>query len=105
MTPITGETLRFLTNDKTHVIERNGGQAFVYLAHDGTGHMRLDDGVTRAGTWRLTDDGYSTEWDGGQTGEWQLLETDRGMDYVSRDGGVQLKMLGVMFGDPEGLAG
>ncbi|MCI5075317.1 hypothetical protein [Oricola sp.] len=104
MTMLTGEMLRFLTAGRTHVLERNGKPAFVYLAEDGTGHMKLDTGETRSGRWRLTDDGYATEWDSGHAGEWRLLPSDDGIEYVSRDGAQRLKMLGVFFGDSEGLA-
>ncbi len=58
-----------------------------------------------AGRWRPTENGYATEWDSGHTGEWSIVASGDGLDYVSRDGKQQLKMLGVMFGDPEGLAG
>ncbi|MFZ2100555.1 MAG: hypothetical protein WAU86_08325 [Oricola sp.] len=104
MTNLTGDILRILIPGRTHVLERNGGQAFVYLAADGTGHMRLDDGETRSGTWRLTDNGYATEWASGHKGEWVLEETASGLDYISRDGTQRLKMVGVLFGDPERLA-
>lgn len=101
---ITGDMLRLLTVGRTHMLERNGKPAFVYLGEDGTGHMRLDDGTALAGRWRLKEDGYATEWDGGRKGEWQLHEQDGGIAYVSRDGAQRLKMLGVFFGDSEGLA-
>jgi hypothetical protein len=97
--------LRFLTAGRTHILERNGKPAYVYLAANGDGHMRLDDGETRSGRWRPTENGYATEWDSGHTGEWSIVASGDGLDYVSRDGKQQLKMLGVMFGDPEGLAG
>ena len=105
MTVLSTDMLQLLTLNRTHVIERNGKEALVYLAPDGTGHMRLDDGETRSGKWHFTEAGYATEWDGGQKGEWELQVTDDGLDYVSRDGKVRLKMLGVLFGDAHCLAG
>ena len=101
---ITGDMLRLLTVGRTHMLERNGKPAFVYLGEDGTGHMRLDDGTAHSGRWRLTDDGYATAWDDGRKGEWQLHEEAGGIGYVSRDGSQRLKMLGIFFGDSEGLA-
>lgn len=105
MTVITGDLLEFLTSGLTHMLDRGGKPAFVYLAKDGSGHMRLDDGSTHSGRWRLGEDGYTTEWDSGRTGDWQIERTDNGLDYVSRDGAQRLKMLGVFFGDSEGLGG
>jgi hypothetical protein len=105
MTALSTDMLELLTRNKTHVIERNGKEALVYLAADGTGHMRLDDGETRSGKWHMIENGYATEWDGGQKGEWQLQITDAGFDYTSRDGKMRLKMLGILFGDARHLAG
>jgi len=104
MTIVTGELLEFLVTGRTHVLERNGKPAHVYLATDGTGRMRLDDGAVQTGRWRLTEDGYSTEWDSGRSGDWQLDATDGGLDYLSRDGKQRLKMTGLFFGDAEGLS-
>jgi len=101
---LTGDTLQFVLSEKTHVVERNGKEAYVYLAGDGTGHMLLDDGERRHGTWHRLDDGYATNWDGGQKGEWTLVSEPQGMAYASRDGKMRLKMLGILFGDAKGLA-
>lgn len=101
---ITGDMLRLMTVGRTHMLERNGKPAFVYLGEDGAGRMRLEDGTTFSGRWRLKEDGYATEWDDGRKGEWQLHEKDGGIEYVSRDGAQRLKMLGLFFGDSEGLA-
>ena len=104
MTRLSGDILHVLVPGTTHLIERNGAEAAVYLATDGSGHMRLEDGEVRKGRWRLLDDGYATEWDGGQTGDWVLERSGNGLHYVSRDGKVRLKMLGILFGDARGLA-
>ena len=104
MNLITGDVLRLLTVGRTHMLERNGKPAFVYLGEDGTGQMRLEDGTAFSGRWRLNEDGYATEWNDGRKGEWQLHEKDGGIEYASRDGAQTLKMLGLFFGDSEGLA-
>ena len=95
MNLITGDMLRLLTVGRTHMLERNGKPAFVYLGEDGTAF---------SGRWRLNEDGYATEWNDGRKGEWQLHEKDGGIEYASRDGAQTLKMLGLFFGDSEGLA-
>ncbi len=101
---LTGQTLQFLLADKTHVLERNGKEAYVYLAGDGTGHMLLDNGERRSGTWQPLDDGYATRWDSGQQGEWTLVDGPEGLSYASRDGTQRLKMIGILFGDAKELA-
>lgn len=103
MTILTRQTLQHILPDTTHVLERNGKEAYVHLARDGSGHMLLEDGETRAGTWRMLDDGYATEWDTGDRGEWTLQSDTDGLAYVSRDGTQQVKMLGILFGNPKGL--
>ena len=52
MNLITGDMLRLLTVGRTHMLERNGKPAFVYLGEDGTGQMRLEDGTAFSGRWR-----------------------------------------------------
>lgn len=103
MTVLMKETLQFLLPGTTHVLERNGKDAYVYLGRDGTGHMLLDTGETRTGTWRLLEDGYATQWDGGQRGEWTLEATPEGVAYVSRDGSQRLKLNGILFGNAKNL--
>ena len=103
MTTLTKDILQFIIPDTTHVLERNGEDAYVYLRRDGTGHMLLETGETRSGTWRLLDDGYATQWDGGQKGEWMLEATPDGFAYVSRDGSQRIKMNGILFGNAKNL--
>ncbi|EKF18540.1 hypothetical protein [Nitratireductor pacificus] len=103
MTILTRDSLQYFIPDTTHVLERGGGEAFVYLKADGTGHMLLDTGETRSGTWRLLDDGYATQWDGGQKGDWMLDATAEGITYVSRDGDQRVKLRGILFGNAKNL--
>lgn len=104
MTLLDQETLQFILPDTTHILERNGQDAYVYLRRDGACHMLLDTGETRTGKWRVIDHGYATEWDGGQKGDWTLEATDEGIAYVSRDGKQSLKMRGILFGDAKNLS-
>lgn len=103
MTIIDRQTLAQITTGATHVIERNGAEAYVYFETDSTAHMLLDDGETRCGTWRLTDTGYATNWDNGSAGTWSLERDADGVSYVDAARGIRLKMLGVLFGNPKGL--
>ncbi|MCR4265083.1 hypothetical protein [Nitratireductor sp. ZSWI3] len=101
MTILSRDVLQHILPGTTHIIERGGKDAYVYLARDGTGHMLLDTGEARTGRWRLLDDGYTTQWDGGQAGDWMLDACDEGLFYRSRDGRQRLKMRGILFGNPQ----
>lgn len=103
MTILTRENLQFLIPGTTHILEHNGADAFVYLGQDGKGHMLLNTGETRSGSWRLLNDGYATHWDGGQKGDWMLDATADGLFYVSRDGSQRLKLHGILFGNAKNL--
>lgn len=98
------ETLAVLIPDTTHVLERNGKEAYVYLAGDGTSHMLLEDGETRSGHWRLSEQGYTAEWNTGAVGRWMLEQgEDGGIDYVNVDSFARIRMIGILFGNPKNL--
>lgn len=98
------DMLAVLIPDTTHVLERNGQEAYVYLAGDGTSHMLLEDGETRSGRWRLSDQGYTAEWSTGAVGRWMLdRRADSGIDYINLDSSVRIRMIGILFGNPKNL--
>lgn len=103
MTILRGSNLEILVAGTTHVLERNGKEAFVYFDTKGEAHMLLDDGETRAGRWRLDDDGYVTDWDTGVTGNWTLDHCDGLVTYVNRDNGAKFRMIGILFGNAKKL--
>ncbi len=95
--------LAILIPGHTHVLERNGDEAYVYFGSDGTAHMLLEDGKTRTGQWRILNDGYQTDWNTGVTGDWRLDHEPGAVTYASRDGAIRFKMIGVLFGNAKGL--
>lgn len=103
MTILLRNALEILIPGTTHVLERNGGEAYVYFEPEGAAHMLLDDGETRSGRWRLDDDGYVTDWDTGATGDWMLHHEEHGVTYVNRRNGVRFRMIGVLFGNAKSL--
>ena len=103
MTIIQRPDLDILMAGMTHIIERNGAEAYVYFDPDGTSHMRLDDGERRTGRWRLNDDGYEAEWNNGSAGDWQIGRGSDGAFYVNREATVKMRFIGVLFGDEKGI--
>jgi hypothetical protein len=100
---LSQETLGLLVAGTTHVLERNGKEAYVYFEPGGVSHMLLEDGETRRGRWQLDEGGYTAHWDNGATGRW-AIEGDAGtLSYVNRDSAARIKLLGVLFGNPNGL--
>ncbi len=87
----------------THVLERNGDEAYVYFHPDGTSHMLLETGETRTGRWRLDVSGYTAEWDNGATGRWAIYREPGALTYINRDSAIRVKMLGVLAGNAKGL--
>ncbi|MDR7033030.1 hypothetical protein [Mesorhizobium sp. BE184] len=104
MTTFQKETLAVLISGATHVLDRNGKEAYVYLARDGGSHMRLEDGETRSGRWQLSHRGYTAEWDTGAIGRWMLEQgAGGGIDYVNLDTSARIRMIGILFGNPKNL--
>lgn len=103
MATIERHALEIIMPGMTHVLERNGKEAYVYFESGGAAHMLLDDGETRSGRWRMTDDGYVAEWNTGATGKWKLEYETGAVTYVNQVSAARVKMIGVLFGNPQGL--
>ncbi|MER9947379.1 hypothetical protein [Mesorhizobium sp. M0047] len=103
MPALQKESLAILIPGMTHVLERNGKEAYVYFENEGAAHMLLDDGEARSGNWRMLDDGYVTDWDTGVTGRWTLHHEQGSITYVNRDNAVRFRMIGVLFGNARNL--
>ena len=103
MASLSPETLDILTTDMTHILDRNGKEAFVYLGRDGVSHMLLETGETRAGRWRRDEDGYIAEWDTGAVGRWSIEAELGALTYVNRDSAARIRVSGVLFGNARGL--
>ena len=103
MAALQQDSLRFIVPGMTHVLERNGKEAYVYFESGGGAHMLLEDGETRSGQWRLDDEGYVAEWDTGAVGRWTIEHEPGAVSYVNRDSDTRVKMIGVLFGNPHGL--
>ena len=103
MTILQRNVLEILVPGTTHVLERNGKEAYVYFGQDGAAHMLLDDGEARTGRWRLCHDGYVTDWDTGVTGDWILHRERDGIVYVNRQNSTRFRMIGVLFGNAKDL--
>jgi len=97
------DMLAIIMSGSTHVLNRNGKEAFVYFETQDRAHMLLDDGETRIGLWRLLDDGYEVDWDNGATGRWKLEYEAGSVTYVNQDRDLRVPMIGVLFGNPQNL--
>ena len=96
-------SLKVLMAGTTHVLERNGKEAYVYFETGDVAHMLLDDGEARTGVWKLADGGYVVDWDNGTTGRWALDHEAGAVTYVNHNRDVRVKLLGVLFGNAKGL--
>ncbi|MER8390009.1 hypothetical protein NKG60_28955 [Mesorhizobium sp. M1428] len=103
MAALQKETLAMLIPGMTHVLERNGKEAYVYFESEGDAHMLLDDGEARSGRWWMLDNGYVADWDTGATGRWTLDHEPGSVTYVNRDNAVRFRMIGVLFGNAKNL--
>lgn len=103
MANLDKQVLTVLIPGTTHVLDRNGKEAYVYFEAGETAHMLLDDGEVRKGSWQLIDGGYSVDWDNGAVGRWKLEHEAGAVTYVNQDRDVRVKLLGVLFGNAKGL--
>jgi hypothetical protein len=103
MTLLSRNALELLVPGATHVIERDGKEAYVYFEPGGVSHMLLDGGETRRGQWSLDEDGYTAHWDTGAVGRWQIEHEAGTVSYVNRDNAARMRMLGVLFGNAKSL--
>lgn len=87
----------------THVLDRNGEEAYVYFEAGDVAHMLLEDGETRTGNWKLNDHGYVVEWNTGAVGRWALDHEAGAIAYVNLDRGIRIKLRGILFGNAKGL--
>jgi hypothetical protein len=100
---LSQETLGLLVAGTTHVLERNGKEAYVYFEPGGESHMLLEDGEPRRGRWQLDEGGYTARWDNGATGRWAIEGEPGSFTYVNRDSAARVKLLGVLFGNSKSL--
>lgn len=104
MAMLDQNTLQLLISGQTHVIARNGAEAYVYFLPDGGARMLTDDGERRAGTWRLAHGGYVSRWDNGTGATWEIDFAPGSLTYVNKERGLRMPMIGILFGDAKGLA-
>lgn len=97
-------TLAVIIPGVTHVLDRNGKEAYVYFDTGDTARMLLEDGETRTGRWKLVDGGYVVDWDTGAVGRWKLDHEAGSVTYINRDREARVKLIGILFGDAKGLA-
>ena len=95
--------LSVLIPGTTHVLDRNGKEAYVYFETGDVAHMLLEDGESRKGAWKLVEGGYAVDWDNGVTGRWALDHEAGAVTYINRDRDVRVKLLGILFGNAKGL--
>ncbi|WP_378944059.1 hypothetical protein [Mesorhizobium sp. ANAO-SY3R2] len=95
--------LAVLIPGTTHVLDRNGKEAYVYFETGDTAHMLLEDGETRQGKWRLAEGGYAVDWNNGAVGRWKIDHEAGAVTYINRDRDTRVKLLGILFGNAKGL--
>lgn len=103
MAILKGNALAVLMAGSTHVLDRNGAEAYVYFENGDAAHMLLADGETRKGKWKLLDDGYAVDWDNGAVGRWKLDHKAGSVTYINQDRDLRVKLIGVLFGNAKGL--
>lgn len=103
MAIVKGNALAMLMAGTTHVLDRNGKEAYVYFEDGGVAHMLLEDGETRKGAWELLDDGYVVDWDNGAVGRWKLDHEAGSVTYINQDRDARVKLIGVLFGNAKDL--
>lgn len=96
-------SLRVLIAGTTHVLDRNGKEAYVYFETGNRAHMLLDDGETRKGSWALAEGGYVVDWNNGAIGRWTLDHEAGSITYVNQDRDVRVRLAGILFGNAKGL--
>ncbi len=95
--------LMVLIAGTTHVLDRNGKEAYVYFETGDQAHMLLDDGEARRGKWTLAEGGYVVDWDNGVTGRWALDYEAGSITYVNKDRDVKVRLSGILFGNAKDL--
>ncbi|MBT1155585.1 hypothetical protein J1C56_08260 [Aminobacter anthyllidis] len=103
MANLDQSALSVLVPGTTHVLDRNGKEAYVYFETGEVAHMLLEDGESRKGVWKLADGGYVVDWDNGVTGRWALDHEAGAVTYINLDRDVKVKLLGILFGNAKGL--
>ncbi|WP_269932063.1 hypothetical protein [Aminobacter sp. HY435] len=103
MASLDQSVLSVLIPGTTHVLDRNGKEAYVYFETGDAAHMLLEDGEVRKGAWKLVDGGYSVDWDNGSVGRWTLDHQAGAITYVNLDRDVRVRLLGVLFGNAKSL--
>lgn len=96
-------SLNVLIPGTTHVLDRNGKEAYVYFETSDRAHMLLDDAETRQGTWALAKGGYVVDWDNGATGRWTLEHEAGAITYVNQDKDLKVRLIGILFGNAKSL--
>ena len=98
------KTLEVIMVGATHVIDMNGKSAFIYYENGERAHMRLPDGTSYHGQWKLLDDGYQVAWENGPTGVWKLDHKSGTIDYMDSSGAARGRISRIDFGDSANLA-
>ena len=97
--------LAALMVNATHYVDIGGNTAAViYYENATTAHMRLPDGKTFSGQWKLADDGYHVAWTNGPQGDWKLSYSPGRIGYVDATGKDHGPVTRIVYGDPEQLA-
>ncbi|MHA1567140.1 MAG: hypothetical protein ACTSX7_17655 [Alphaproteobacteria bacterium] len=101
MKMITGDTLPILLVGSTHYVDiGKETEAIIYYASETVAHMTLPDGPTFKGTLDIGNDGYSTNWEGGPKGNWQIGYEPGKFTYFGPDGKAGGTVTKIVPGNP-----
>ncbi|MEM1400731.1 MAG: hypothetical protein AAGF58_12655 [Pseudomonadota bacterium] len=104
MAILTGDKLKMLLVGSTHYVDVGKDvDAVIFYASETDAHMRPPGGPTFKGTVDIRDDGYTTDWIDGPTGNWRIDHVPGAFSYIGPDGNPAGTVTKIVPGNPEGF--
>jgi hypothetical protein len=98
--------LDVLLTGSTHYMRvESGDEAIVYYADRSRAHMAAPSGKRMQGSWRLTETGYTVDWEGGPSASWQIDVEPGRIVYRDGQGAARGEVTRIVPGDAANLAG
>ncbi len=102
---MVNEALLALLIGTTHYVDLGQPQeAVIYYEDAQSAWMRLPNGPTLSGDWKLTEAGYFVAWKDGPSAEWRIGRAPSRIVYVDSEGTERGDVTRIVPGDAEKLA-